>query len=332
MFNSNNNLYIKKFHAQDLAEFSFLITGGAGFIGSNLVEYLLKYNAKKVRVLDNLSNGYMENINDFIGLTNFEFMEGDIRDYSTCEKAVEGIDFVSHQAALGSIPRSIADPITTNQVNIDGFLNMLTVVKNAKSVKRFIYAASSSTYGDSVQLPKVEGFEGKPLSPYAVTKAVNEMYASVFSNVYNIQTVGLRYFNVFGPKQNPDNPYAAVIPLFLKKLRNNESPLIHGDGLQSRDFTFVSNVVKANVLAFFNCNSDQKAEVVNIACGEQITLINLWNEMLDIAGKKIKPTFVESRLGDVKHSLASISKANKILGYSPEISVKEGLKFLLKNN
>lgn len=323
------SIYKKSFHNEDLSKLSFLVTGGAGFIGSNLVEYLLKFGAKNVRVLDDLSNGYYENIQKFVGLPNFEFIEGDIRDFTTCTEAVKGIDFVSHQAALGSIPRSIADPITTNQVNIDGFLNMLTAVKNSNEVKRFVYAASSSTYGDSKELPKVEGFEGKPLSPYAITKAVNEMYARVFSSVYNIQTIGLRYFNVFGPNQSPDNPYAAVIPLFLKNLINDQSPTIHGDGKQSRDFTFVSNVVKANILAFFNCNSDQKAEVVNIACGEQITLISLWDEMLKITGKNIEPNFVSSRLGDIKHSLASIEKANKILGYSPEISVKEGLKYLL---
>ncbi len=325
-----NSLYSQTFHNVDLSEFSFLITGGAGFIGSNLVEYLLKYNAKRVRVLDNLSNGYLENIQNFLSLPNFEFIEGDIRDYSTCINALNGIDYVSHQAALGSIPRSIADPITTNQVNIDGFLNVLTAVKNSKDVKRFIYAASSSTYGDSKDLPKIEGFEGKPLSPYAVTKAVNEMYAKVFSDVYNIRTIGLRYFNVFGPKQNPDNPYAAVIPLFVKNLRNNTSPIIHGDGLQSRDFTFVSNVVKANILAFFNFNSDQNSEVVNIACGEQISLLDLWKTMLQIAGKNIEPDFVISRQGDIKHSLASIEKAKKIIGYTPEIKVKDGLTYLLK--
>ncbi len=325
----NKSLYENSYHNVNLSKFSFLVTGGAGFIGSNLVEYLLKYGAKHVRVLDNLSNGYIENIQPFFNLPNFEFVEGDIRDYDTCLRVLEGIDFVSHQAALGSIPRSIADPITTNQVNIDGFLNMLTAVKNSKKVKKIIYAASSSTYGDSKELPKVEGFEGKPLSPYAVTKAVNEMYANVFSNVYEIETVGLRYFNVFGPKQNPDNPYAAVIPLFIKNLKNDTSPTINGDGLQSRDFTFVSNVVKANILAFFEYKSEHKSEVINIACGEQITLLDLWNTMTEISGKNIQPIFNVSRQGDILHSLASIEKAKKIIGYVPEVKVREGLKYLI---
>ncbi len=324
-----NSLYENSYHKVDLTKYSFLVTGGAGFIGSNLVEYLLKFGAKKVRVLDNLSNGYMENIQPFVGLANFEFIEGDIRDYETCLNALVDIDFVSHQAALGSIPRSIADPLTTNQVNIDGFLNMLTAVKNSKNVKKIVYAASSSTYGDSKELPKIEGFEGKPLSPYAVTKAVNEMYANVFSNVYEIETIGLRYFNVFGPRQNPDNPYAAVIPLFIKNLLNDTSPTIHGDGLQSRDFTFVSNVVKANILAFFDFKSDQKSEVINIACGEQITLLDLWNTMTEISGKNIQPNFNVSRQGDIKHSLASIEKAKKIIGYFPEVNVRDGLKYLI---
>jgi len=222
----NSNLYKQAYHSSNITESSFLITGGAGFIGSNIVEYLLKFNAKHVRVFDNLSNGYFENIKDFIGLSNFEFIEGDLRNLDLCKKAVDGMDYITHQAALGSVPRSIADPITTNDVNISGFLNILTSAKESSCLKKFIYAASSSTYGDSLELPKVEGKEGKTLSPYAVTKAVNEMYADVFSRVYNFHTIGLRYFNVFGPNQNANNPYAAVIPIFCKNKRSGWYPVI----------------------------------------------------------------------------------------------------------
>jgi UDP-N-acetylglucosamine 4-epimerase len=210
----NEDLYKEPYHKVDLSEFKFLVTGGAGFIGSNLVEYLLKYGAGHVRVLDNLSNGYYENIKDFVGLPNFEFIEGDIRDLETCKKALLGMNYVSHQAALGSVPRSIADPITSNEVNVSGFLNILIAAKESSTLKQMVYAASSSTYGDSAKLPKIEGNEGRPLSPYAVTKLVNELYADVFSRVYNFHSIGLRYFNIFGPKQNQNNPYAAVIPIF----------------------------------------------------------------------------------------------------------------------
>ena len=247
----NNNLYKIQYHLVDLSQYSFLITGGAGFIGSNIVEYLLKYNAGKVKVLDNLSNGYFENIKEFTSLSNFEFINGDIRDIELCRSAIKGIDYISHQAALGSVPRSITDPITTNEVNVSGFLNMLRVAQENENVKRFIYAASSSTYGDSQNLPKIEGQEGKPLSPYAVTKLVNELYAEVFSKIYGINTLGLRYFNVFGPKQNPNNPYAAVIPIFCNNFLIGQSSIINGDGLTSRDFTFIENVVQANIKAFF---------------------------------------------------------------------------------
>jgi len=237
----NKQLYNTNYHQIDLSKYSFLITGGAGFIGSNLVEYLLKFNAGKVKVLDNLSNGYFDNIKDFMLLPNFEFIEGDIRNFNTCKKAVEGVDFISHQAALGSVPRSISDPITSNDVNVSGFLNILTAAKESSTLKRLVYAASSSTYGDSSALPKVEGHEGNPLSPYAVSKLVNELYADVYSKVYGFHTIGLRYFNIFGPKQNPNNPYAAVIPIFCQAFIDGRSPLINGDGETSRDFTFVEN-------------------------------------------------------------------------------------------
>ncbi len=236
-------MYSNPHHKQDISNLSFLITGGGGFIGSNLVEYLLKYNAKKVRVLDNFSNGYRENLTEFINNPAFELIEGDIRDLDTCKNAMEGMDYVSHQAALGSVPRSINDPATTNAVNITGFLNMMIALKDSKTVKRMVYAASSSTYGDSKSLPKVEDKIGKPLSPYAVTKYVNELYADVFGTTYNTDVIGLRYFNVFGPKQSPNGAYAAVIPLFMQSLKDNKPSKINGDGEQTRDFTFIDNVV-----------------------------------------------------------------------------------------
>ncbi|WP_298418020.1 SDR family oxidoreductase [uncultured Kordia sp.] len=322
-------MYQNPFHKEDLSNYNFLITGGAGFIGSNIVEYLLKYNAKKVRVLDNLSNGYYENIEKYVGLPNFEFIEGDIRDVETCKKALEGIDYVSHQAALGSVPRSIKDPITSNAVNISGFLNMLTAVKDNGNIKRMVYAASSSTYGDSKALPKVEGNEGNPLSPYAVTKLVNEVYADVYSKVYNLHTVGLRYFNVFGPNQSPDNPYAAVIPIFVKAAQEKRTPIINGDGETSRDFTFVENAVQANVKAMLNTPEITQHEVVNIAFGERATLNELWKYICDRAGIEIKPNYGPERAGDVKHSLADISKAGNLFGYKPEWSLQKGITTLI---
>jgi len=327
MFNSQ--LYNTPFHDIDLSKHSFLVTGGAGFIGSNLVEYLLRYNAGHVRVLDNLSNGYIENIKDFIELPNFQFVEGDIRDLETCRKAVEGVDFISHQAALGSVPRSIVDPITSNEVNISGFLNILTVAKESLTLKQMVYAASSSTYGDSQALPKVEGNEGNPLSPYAVTKLVNELYADVFSRVYNLNTIGLRYFNVFGPKQNPNNPYAAVIPLFCKHFIDGTEPTIYGDGETSRDFTFVENAVQANIRTLLNENI-KKHDVFNVALGDQITLNNLIELLQHESGKNIKGLYTSERLGDVRHSKASIEKISKFCGYDPKVNFENGLKILYK--
>ena len=321
----NQNLYFTQYHTLDLSKYSFLITGGAGFIGSNLVEYLVKNKAKKIRILDNLSNGYFDNIKDFVDLDNVEFIIGDIRNYDTCVEAVKGMDYVSHQAALGSVPRSIGDPITTNEVNISGFLNILTAVKESKQVKRFVYAASSSTYGDSKALPKVEGIEGKPLSPYAVTKLVNELYAEVFSNVYGSNTIGLRYFNVFGPKQNPNNAYAAVIPLFCKKFIEGNSPVINGDGSTSRDFTFIENVIQANIKAF-EYESLSGHEVFNTACGDQISLNDLVLALREISGKKIEVIYSNERLGDIKHSLANIELISKKMGYQPKVKFKEGLR------
>ncbi|MCB0468594.1 MAG: NAD-dependent epimerase/dehydratase family protein, partial [Aequorivita sp.] len=262
------------YHTTDLSKLTFLITGGAGFIGSNLVAYLLENNAKKVRVLDNLATGFMKNLEPFQNNPRFEFTEGDIRDLETCKKAIEGIDYVSHQAALGSVPRSINDPLTSNEVNVTGFLNMLVAQKESKTVKRMVYAASSSTYGDSKNLPKVEETIGKPLSPYAVTKLVNELYADVFYKTYGTQTIGLRYFNVFGPNQSPTGAYAAVIPLFMQALKDEKAPTINGDGEQTRDFTFVQNAVQANVRAFF-AKEEAINEVFNVAFGERISLNTL---------------------------------------------------------
>jgi UDP-N-acetylglucosamine 4-epimerase len=323
----NKNLYNTPYHKEDISKVKFLITGGAGFIGSNLVEYLLKYGAGHVRVLDNLSNGYMENIEAFLSLPNFEFMEGDIRDLQTCQRAVEGMDFISHQAALGSVPRSIKDPITTNQVNISGFLNMLVAAKDSPSCKRLVYAASSSTYGDSADLPKVEGQEGKPLSPYAVTKAVNEYYADVFSRVYGFNTFGLRYFNVFGPKQNPNNPYAAVIPIFCKHFIDGTTPQINGDGETSRDFTFIENVVQANIKSLF-FEGLNKHEVFNVACGDQITLNKMIDQLKILSGKQLLVEYLPEREGDVRHSKASLNKINQILGYEPNYDFQKGIQIV----
>jgi UDP-N-acetylglucosamine 4-epimerase len=316
-------MYEIPFHSKDLHSHSFLITGGAGFIGSNLVEYLLKYGAGKVRVLDNLSTGFRENLEDFLTIPAFELVEGDIRNPEDCRWACEGIDFVLHQAALGSVPRSIHDPQTTNAVNIDGFLNMLVAAREAK-VKRFVYAASSSTYGDSKKLPKVEDEIGKPLSPYAVTKYVNELYADVFAKTYGMEIIGLRYFNVFGPRQSPQGAYAAVIPLMIHALQNGNQPRIYGDGEQTRDFTFVANAVQANLKAVF---APQEAvnQVYNVAVGERTSL----NQLFSILGTKINPTIealhVAPRAGDIRDSLADISKARRLLEYDPHIRFEQGL-------
>ncbi len=328
-------MYNNKYHSADLSKYSFLVTGGAGFIGSNLVEYLLKYGARKVRVLDNFSTGFHHNIDEFKSNKSFELLVGDIRKLVDCHKAVENIDFVFHEAALGSVPRSIIDPATTNDVNISGFLNMLIASRDAK-VKRFIYAASSSTYGDSQLLPKVEDNIGKPLSPYAVTKYVNELYADVFAKTYNLDSIGLRYFNVFGPKQNPEGGYAAVIPKFVIQFMKYESPIINGSGEYSRDFTYVENVVQANILAAFVTNKDAINEIYNVAFGDRCTLnelVTYLKEYLSTTDSRIMDIPIihgENRLGDIPHSLASIKKAKTLLRYNPEFSVKEGLKNVVK--
>lgn len=319
-------MYNTSYQQTPLNQFSFLVTGGAGFIGSNLVEYLLKYKAKKVRVLDNFSTGFRKNTDLFKENPAFELLEGDIRDLDTCRKAVSGIDYVAHQAALGSVPRSIHDPVTTNEVNISGFLNMLMAVRDEQSVKRMVYAASSSTYGDSQELPKKEGKEGHPLSPYAVTKLVNELYADVFSKVYGLYTIGLRYFNIFGPRQDPKGAYAAVIPLFMQAAIDQNPPKINGDGETSRDFTFVENAVQANVKAMLDTKNLQHHEAVNIACGERTTLNQLWNHIQGISGFNANAAYGPERAGDVRHSLADIDKANQLFGYDPLWKIKDGLE------
>ena len=311
-----------------------LVTGGAGFIGSNLCEYLLQHN-NKVTCLDNLITGKLENINPFIKDSNFRFIEGDITNLNDCNNACENIDVILHQAALGSVPRSIDNPIKTNEININGFLNILWAAKN-NNINRVVYAASSSTYGDSKDLPKVEDKIGLPLSPYAVTKYVNELYAGVFSNLYGLELIGLRYFNVFGRKQDPDGAYAAAIPKFIKAFINHESPTIHGDGSQSRDFTYIDNVIQANILAATTTNPDAINQVYNVACGDQSFLRELVEELkklLSTFDSKINDVaihFGPERIGDIKHSLASIEKAKKLLGYDPSHNVKKGLSAAIK--
>ena len=312
------------YHSNELEEYRFLVTGGAGFIGSNLVKYLHDNNAGFIRVLDDLSGGHLHNIEPYMDSERFEFIEGDIRDLETCKSAVKDMDFVSHQAALGSVPRSIDTPLLTNSVNITGFLNMLVASKN-EGVKRFVYAASSSTYGDSTSLPKVEDHIGKPLSPYAVTKLVNELYADVFYKIYGLQSIGLRYFNVYGPNQDPNGAYAAVIPLFFKAALQNEPPIMNGDGLQTRDFTYVANAVQANIRSFF-AGEEAVNEVFNVAVGERIDLLRLWEEIRKLCHCTIEPLFGPPRPGDVRDSLADVTKAERLIGYKNLVYLDEGLK------
>ena len=307
-----------------------LVTGGAGFIGSNLTEALLKLN-NEVICLDNFATGKKENITPFLTNPNYTLIEGDIRKLSDCQLAVKGVDYVLHQAALGSVPRSIKDPITSNEVNVGGFLNMLTASRDS-GVKRFIYAASSSTYGDSEALPKVEDKIGKPLSPYAITKYVNELYADVFSKTYGLETIGLRYFNVFGRKQDPNGTYAAVIPKFVSQFMAGESPVINGNGEFSRDFTYIDNVIQANLLAITTNNKEAINTVYNVAFGERNTLkdlVELLKKQLTEFDSKIMDIQViygPNRVGDIPHSLASIDKAKNLLAYNPQFSLEKGLK------
>ena len=313
-----------------LTKKKILVTGGAGFIGSNLTEALLKLN-NEVICLDNFATGKKENITPFLTNPNYTLIEGDIRKLSDCQLAVKGVDYVLHQAALGSVPRSIKDPITSNEVNVSGFLNILTASRDS-SVKRFIYAASSSTYGDSEALPKVEDKIGKPLSPYAITKYVNELYADVFSKTYGLETIGLRYFNVFGRKQDPNGAYAAVIPKFVSQFMAGESPVINGNGEFSRDFTYIDNVIQANLLSITAKNKKAINTVYNVAFGERNTLkdlVELLKKQLTEFDPKIKDIQViygPNRVGDIPHSLASVDKAKNLLAYNPQFSLEKGLK------
>lgn len=315
---------------RNLANKNVLVTGGAGFIGSNLIEALLEIGAK-VTCLDNFATGHKHNIAPFLSNKNFELIEGDIRCIKTCAAACKDQDFVLHQAALGSVPRSINDPITSNEVNVSGFLNMLVAARDA-DVKRFVYAASSSTYGDSEALPKVEDTIGKPLSPYAITKYVNELYAENFYKTYGLNTIGLRYFNVFGRRQDPNGAYAAVIPLFVKQFMDHESPVINGDGSYSRDFTYIDNVVQMNLLSITTENKEALNQVYNTAVGDRTTLVQLTGLLkkhlssFDPAIAKVEITHGPNRVGDIPHSLASVEKAEKLLNYKPTHEIDAGIK------
>jgi UDP-N-acetylglucosamine 4-epimerase len=313
------------FHTKDISGKHFLVTGGAGFIGSHIVEYLLKNGAGKVRVLDNLATGSAANVALFKDYGQFEFVDGDIRDKEVCITACEGIHHVSHQAALGSVPRSVKDPITSNEVNVSGFVNMLSAAKDAE-VETFVYASSSSVYGDEPNLPKKEETTGNPLSPYAVTKKTNELYASVFANLYGMKVAGLRYFNVFGPRQDPNGPYAAVIPLFVKGILSRDAVYINGDGEQTRDFTFVENAVQANIRAMLTDNEAAFGQAYNVAVGANFSVNFLYNSIRELLGAEHAPTHREPRAGDIHDSLADISKARQLLGYEPTRHFHDGLK------
>ena len=319
----------RKYHSTDLSKKSFLITGGAGFIGSNLAQYLLDFGAKKVRILDDLSNGYLKNLEPYKNDSRLEFIEGDITNKKTCDDAVIGMNHISHQAALGSVPRSLKTPLLTHEANATGFLNMLTAAKDA-GIKSFIFASSSSVYGDHKGLPKYEDKTGNPLSPYAVSKKTNELYAKVFHEAFGFNTIGLRYFNIFGPNQSPNGPYAAVIPLYMNALLRNEAGKIFGDGEQSRDFTFVENAVQANVKAMLCENPDAFGETYNIACGYKSSVIELYNILKDAAKSDKSPEMCPPRVGDIRDSLANIEKAQKNFNYQPEVDIKEGLEITLE--
>jgi UDP-N-acetylglucosamine 4-epimerase len=316
---------MQNFHTEDLSEKSFLITGGAGFIGSHIVTYLLQHGAKKVRVLDNLATGFERNIEPFSSYPAFEFFPGDIRNSATCQEACAGIDYVSHQAALGSVPRSVKDPVTSNEVNVSGFVNMITAAKDA-GVQTFVYASSSSVYGDEPNLPKIETRTGNPLSPYAVTKKTNELYAAVFSELYGMKTIGFRYFNIFGPRQDPDGPYAAVIPLFVSGIMHGTPVYINGDGGQTRDFTYVDNAVQANIRGMLCTNEAAFGQAYNIAVGENFSVTYLYESIRELLGMQHEATYREPREGDIRNSLADISKAQTLLGYQPTHRFEEGLK------
>ncbi len=319
-------MYDKSYHyTANLQACTFLVTGGAGFIGSHIVEYLLRHQAKKVRVLDDLSTGQLSNVQLFEKHDNYEFIEGDIRDYETCVKACDGIQYLSHQAAIGSVPRSVTNPMYTTSVNVSGFVNVLKAAQE-QGVQRIVYASSSSVYGDENTLPKEEAKIGRPLSPYAASKLTNEVYADVFSKVYNMKIIGLRYFNVFGPRQSPKGPYAAVIPLFIEGLLKQTAIYINGDGLQSRDFTFVENAVQANIRSLFANQTAAFNQAFNVAVGQRFSVLELYQMIAKFVNSKQQPIHRDERVGDVKHSLANISKAQKLLNYQPKVYFPEGLQ------
>lgn len=300
-----------------------LITGGAGFIGSNITKYLLD-QGHRVRVFDNLITGKTDNISEFQSNSNFEFMYGDITNLESVRKALKNIDVITHQAALGSVPRSVEDPLTSHNANVNGFLNILIVAKEL-GIKRIVYASSSSVYGDNLTLPKVEDKIGKPLSPYAITKYVDELYGRMFSSLYGLECIGLRYFNVFGPKQDPNGPYAAVIPKFITSLKSGIRPVINGDGSFSRDFTYVDNVVEANYLALTTTNTEAYGQIFNVGAGGVVTILQMYNTIKNVLGSNLEPEFSPNRVGDIPYSNANIEKASSILKYMPKVSFEEGI-------
>jgi UDP-N-acetylglucosamine/UDP-N-acetylgalactosamine 4-epimerase len=320
----SNNAMSTRFHTKDLSQFNFVVTGGAGFIGSHIAEYLLSHGAKKVRVLDNMVNGKKSNLAILEQYPQFEFIEGDIRNLETCQQACAGIDYVSHQAALGSVPRSIKEPVYFNDVNVNGFINILKAAVD-NNVKQFVYASSSSVYGDEPTLPKKEERIGNCLSPYAATKKTNELYAQIFADVYGLKIMGFRYFNIFGPRQDPDGPYAAVIPLFVKGLMKNTPVYINGDGGQTRDFTFVDNAVQVNVKGMLTDNADATNKVYNVAVGENYSVNYLFDACKKQVQSDAQPVHREPREGDIRNSLADISLAKNLLDYEPSKKFEDGL-------
>jgi UDP-N-acetylglucosamine/UDP-N-acetyl-alpha-D-glucosaminouronate 4-epimerase len=313
------------FHTKDISKSSFLVTGGAGFVGSHIAEYLLKHGAEKVRVLDNMVNGFQNNLDILRQYNAFEFIEGDIRNLETCQQVCKGVHYVSHQAALGSVPRSIKEPSYTNEVNVGGFVNILKAAVD-NNIKQFVYASSSSVYGDEPTLPKIESRVGNCLSPYAVSKKANELYAAVFADVYGLKLMGLRYFNIFGPRQDPDGPYAAVIPLFVKGILQRTPVYINGDGEQTRDFTFIENAVQVNIKGMLTDNSEAFNKVYNVAVGEKFSVNYLYNACKNQLGSDFEATYREPRPGDIRNSLADISLAKNLLDYQPAKKFEDGLK------
>ena len=323
-------MYQTAYHHRELSQFSVLITGGAGFIGSNLVEYFLKYGAKKVRVIDNFLSGFRENLAPYMDHPNFELLEGDISVLADCEQACEGMDAVCHQAALGSVPRSVAQPHLTTLHNVNGFVNMVHAAHQA-GIKRFVYASSSSVYGDEPNLPKVEDRIGQQLSPYAITKYSNELFAKNFGDLYGMEFMGFRYFNVFGPKQSPKGAYAAVIPLFAEACLLGKTAYINGDGLQTRDFTFIENVVQMNVKALLSENPAAYNQVYNVGVGGRYSVLDLYEGIRKAAGSEQAPVHRDSRAGDIRDSQANIEKAKTLLGYNPLFSFEEGLAITVQH-